>query len=167
MILDGEQRFDDAIAEARMALDIQPDHWVARNALWDSLTSAGLRDEALAHQRQILARRDSELVAAFERGLAKGGYEGAQRAVADLLVARREASGGFAPQSGWIASTYLVAGDDRRAIDWLERAYEDRDPGLPYISFRTIWDPLRSDPRFQDILSRMNLPSAAPRQDQS
>jgi hypothetical protein len=45
-------------------------------------------------------------------------------------------------------------------MDWLEKAFEFHDPNLPYVGFEPIWDPLRSDPRFQDLLRRMNLPPA-------
>ncbi len=57
-----------------------------------------------------------------------------------------------------IALRYLDAGDYNRSIDWLERAFEVRDPNLPYIGFQPLWDPLRSDSRFQDLLRRMGLP---------
>jgi hypothetical protein len=43
------------------------------------------------------------------------------------------------------------------ALEWLERAFETRDPNMPYITL-PVFDPLRSDPRFQDLLRRMNLP---------
>jgi len=43
------------------------------------------------------------------------------------------------------------------AIDWLEKAYEDHEPNLPYIGVPQF-DPLHSDPRFQDLLRRMGLP---------
>jgi hypothetical protein len=43
------------------------------------------------------------------------------------------------------------------ALEWLERAFETRDPNMPYIAL-PVFDPLRSDPRFQDLLRRMNLP---------
>ncbi len=56
-------------------------------------------------------------------------------------------------------------GDYDRAIEWLERAFEVRDPMLPYNGFYPIWDPLRSDPRFQDLLRRMNLPTTGARSD--
>ena len=56
-----------------------------------------------------------------------------------------------------IAHHYLRAGDNGRAIDWLERAYEVHNPNLPYLG-APDYDPLRSDPRFQDLLCRMNLP---------
>jgi TolB-like protein/Tfp pilus assembly protein PilF len=153
------RRYDDALTAVQAAFAIQPDQWVAGAARQYVLLCEGRRDERLADQRRLIAH-DPERVAAFEQGLAEGGYEGVQRAIADLLVARREASGGFAPRSGWIALRYLDAGDHDRAIDWLERAYEDQDPNLPYIT-GPVWDPLRSDPRFKDLLRRMNLPTAA------
>jgi len=43
-------------------------------------------------------------------------------------------------------------------MEWLEKAYRNRDHDM---SFCKVWphlDPLRSDPRFQDLLRRMNLP---------
>ena len=56
-----------------------------------------------------------------------------------------------------IAIKYMFAGDTTRAIDWLEKAYDDRDPNLPYLG-KPVWDSARNDPRFQDLLRRMNLP---------
>ena len=44
------------------------------------------------------------------------------------------------------------------AMTWLEKAYENREGNLLYIG-RPIWDPLRDDPRFRDLLRRMNLPA--------
>jgi hypothetical protein len=56
-----------------------------------------------------------------------------------------------------IALDYRFAGDYDLAIDWLEKAYEEHNPNLPYIS-GPKWDPLRSYPRFQKLLRKMNLP---------
>ena len=80
----------------------------------------------------------------------------------DFLVERREKSGrvmgpGFGPMG--IAPTYLFAGDYDRAIDWLETAYEVDSGIVPFISVRPLWDPLRSDARFQELLRRMNVPT--------
>jgi len=157
-----------AIAAARTALSMQPDLPVANDALQYAFVSKGMRDEHLALQREHIAR-DPELVAAFEQGLSEANYEGAIRSIADLRAARYEKSGGI-PDTGssWdydpvvgIAKRYLSAGDYDRAIEWLEKAFEVRDPNLPYISFQPIYDPLRSDPRFQDLLRRMNLPTSS------
>ncbi len=154
-VLYNARRYDDAIAAARTALAMQPGLPVGPGSLQDVLISKGMRDELLAFQRNWFAG-DPELVGAFEQGLAEAGYEGAQRRIAGLLAARYEKSGrGRMPS---IARHYFYAGDYDRAIEWLEKAYEVHDPGLPYVGFSPIYDPLRSDPRFQDLLRRMNFP---------
>ena len=126
--------------------------------------SKGMRDEHLADRREWIAG-DAELVAAFEQGLAEGGDDGAHRRIADLVAARLEESGqGVAPRGFGIvgvAQQYLFAGDPDRTIDSLEKAYEVRTPNLLDIGYGPLWDPLRSDPRFQDLLRRMNLPTTS------
>ena len=60
----------------------------------------------------------------------------------------------------WIAVTYGVLGEKDRAFEWLEKAIEQHgaaSPLLTFIKVDPIWDPLRSDPRFTDVLRRMNL----------
>jgi hypothetical protein len=56
-----------------------------------------------------------------------------------------------------IATWYTYAGDKNRSLEWLERAYEVRDPNLPYLWWPDF-DSVRSDPRFLDLLKRMKLP---------
>ncbi len=171
MVLCGARRYDDAIAASRTSLAMQPGHGISTGALEQAFVSKGMRDEHLALQRERIAY-DPERVAAFEQGLAEAGYEGAMRSSADLLTARYEKSGGVPdpgdplPHSAWaIAHWYLWAGDYDRSIDWLGKAFEVRDPNLPYAGFQPIWDPLRSDLRFQDLLRRMNLPTTSAKSD--
>jgi len=52
---------------------------------------------------------------------------------------------------------YLQAGDRDRALEWLQRASEVRDPNVPYLR-APEWDPVRSDPRFQNLMRRVGLP---------
>jgi len=153
IVLHYQRRFDDSIAAARTALAMQPNQSIARTALQAGFIANGMRDEQLAMQQARIAR-DPERVAAFEQGLEEGGYEGAQRSIADVVAARYEKSGKGAIG---IAKRYLDAGDYDRAIDWLEKAYEKHDPSMPYIGM-ALYDPLRSDLRFQDLLRKMNLP---------
>jgi TolB-like protein len=154
-----DRRYDDAIATA----SIEPVHPLAENVLQTAFIIKGMKEEQLAHQRERIAR-DPERVAAFERGLAEGGYDGAQVAIAELLAQRYETANGI-PDAGartvfmpkGIAGRYLDGGDYQRAIDWLEEAYEVRDPNTPYLG-NPVFDPLRSDPRFQALVDRMGLP---------
>jgi len=164
MVLNFQRRPDEAMTAARAALAIDPDDGLALSALQRAFIVKGMRDEQLALQRQRIAK-DRGRVAAFERGLAEGGYEGVQRGIADLLAARYEEAGGV-PNPGasrvflpcGIALRYIDAGDYGRAIDWLEE-YEVRDPNLPYSIGDPVSDPLRTDPRFQALARRMDLPA--------
>lgn len=55
-----------------------------------------------------------------------------------------------------IATIYAALGDKDQAINWLEKGYEDRfNPG---VLLRPGFDPLRSDPRFQQLQQRIGLP---------
>lgn len=56
-----------------------------------------------------------------------------------------------------IALIYLGSGDKDLAFARLERAYEERCPTLEFLKVEPSLDPLRSDPRFTDLLRRMNL----------
>jgi len=56
-----------------------------------------------------------------------------------------------------VAMMYAFAEDREKSIEWLEMAYELRDPMMPYVS-AYIFDVLDDDPRYQDLLRRMNLP---------
>jgi TolB-like protein/predicted Ser/Thr protein kinase len=148
------RRYDDAITAARAALRLQPDAPVARNALYAALLMKGLHDEALALDRETFAH-DSELLEALERGEVEAGYTGAQRRVAEVLAVRAGRPGGVTDHA--LARRWLYAGDKDRALDWLERAYEARDPNMPYLGM-PIYDSLRSDPRFRALVRKMRLP---------
>ena len=154
MVLVYLRRYDDALAAARTAISIRADTAIAFSVIQRVYLCKGMRDEQLADQRLRISR-DPERVAAFDRGLVEGGYEGAQRAIADVLAARYEKSQYHDATA--LAMRYLDAGDKERAIAWLYRSYDDRDQNLPYLGMPN-WDPLRTDPRFQALLRRIGLP---------
>jgi hypothetical protein len=56
-----------------------------------------------------------------------------------------------------IAEVYTVLGDHGRAFEWLDRAYAERNPMLSYIKVWPSFQPLRSDPRFSELLNRLGL----------
>lgn len=76
-----------------------------------------------------------------------------QRA-ADVEAARASAN----PRLGFFAAQfYARAGDNGRALDWLEKVFDSGEAGAPYLSCAPTWDGLRAEPRFQNLLRRMNL----------
>jgi len=57
----------------------------------------------------------------------------------------------------FIALGYAVAGDDLAALDWLEKAVEERASWLPELKMDPAWDALRSQPRFIAVLKKIGL----------
>jgi hypothetical protein len=51
-----------------------------------------------------------------------------------------------------------LIGETEEAMAWLERAYEEHAPDLVWAKADPSFDPLRSDPRFQDLLRRIGFP---------
>jgi serine/threonine-protein kinase len=53
---------------------------------------------------------------------------------------------------------YLGLGENNKAIGWLEKAYEGRSVWVAWFRVEPMYDPLRSDPRFQALYKKMNFP---------
>jgi hypothetical protein len=50
-------------------------------------------------------------------------------------------------------------GDNDQAFHWLDKAFEERFNRLAYLSVEALWDPLRPDPRFAELLRRVAVPA--------
>ena len=86
------------------------------------------------------------------RGWAEGGWEGSWRAGAELFASVE----GFSPFT--IAHFYSLAGDTDEAFAWLEEGYRRRDPLMINLKSLPTLDPLRADPRFDDLVRRIGYP---------
>ena len=83
-----------------------------------------------------------------------GRSEEAQEILHDILTS---AKGDYVPSFD-VAAVYAALGEKERAFEWLDRAYEERAARMVYLGTDPRYDPLRSDPRFADLLRRMGLP---------
>jgi TolB-like protein/DNA-binding winged helix-turn-helix (wHTH) protein len=86
------------------------------------------------------------------------GLAGKNREALELINELKERDRQGHISSFVFAEAYLGLGERDQALTRLERAYEDRDEQLVYINSDPRWDPLRSAPRFQALLGRMNFP---------
>ena len=57
-----------------------------------------------------------------------------------------------------VAEIYVALGEVDRALEWLEKAYEERGTWMIFLKVHPLFDPIRVEPRFQEILRRMGLP---------
>jgi len=149
-------RYDDAIAQCRKALETAPNSLTAHTGLQGAYHKKGMYPQAFEHWKakySILGHR--EVVEALDRGYAKGGYARAMVLAAEKLEALSRTTY-VAPFN--IAALYANAGKTDKALDWLEKAYDDRDPTTPAIYVVPTFINLHSEPRFRELLRRMNLP---------
>ena len=154
-VLIGAGRYDDAIAVCREALRMNPGFFWAHTHLWRAYAQKGRFEEALAAARaSFSAQGDAGLLEALERGRRQAGYPGAMREAAETLAARARTQYVMALS---VASLYAQAGEKKAAIDWLERAYQQHGALLEHIRISPEFKELRPDPRFQDLLRRLNL----------
>ncbi len=150
------RRYDDAIVHARNSLRTSPHDPVGHNILWEVLHKKGLYEESLSEAKAFFTGLGlAEIAEVMARGYEQDGYSGAMRIAAETLVAFSQET--FI--SPWFISfVYSFAGEKEQALKWLERAYEMKDPIMPYL-ITPAFDILRDEPRFQDLLRRMNLPT--------
>jgi len=150
------RRYDEAIAQFRKVLRTEPDFPSAHLGLWGAFYRNGMHEEALVQANTFFVLLgDSEVVEALTGGYAVSGYSGAMRLAAEKLAARSVIS--YVPAVR-IARLFAHAGEKDRAQEWLEKAYEHRESPLVHLSVGWDWDGLRDEPRFRDLLRRMNLP---------
>jgi TolB-like protein len=147
---------DDAISHFREALAADPGFPSARMGLWGAYYRKGMLEEALAEAANFFAvLGDHEVEDALRRGYAEGGYSGAMRRGAKMLASRSLVC--HVPGVR-IARLYAHAGENDRAMEWLQKAFEQRETPLMHLHVAWDWDALRDDPRFRDLLRRAGLP---------
>ena len=147
-----EHRYEDAIAEWRRAGDVG----LPGGPISDVLHLNGADAEAFA-QLRIECADDQEVLDALDRGYAEGGFRAANRRVADILADRRTTTSAVWAAPWSVAVWYAFAREKERALEWLERAYEQHDLNMPFIRVDPRFDYVRGDPRFQALLRRMGL----------
>jgi tetratricopeptide (TPR) repeat protein len=150
-------RYEDAEAAARTALQLQPDLPIGGSNLIRALVGQGKLDEVIRLEREWFAD-DPVLAAAYEQGLSENGYKGAQRYIGDIyatwydegrIILRAQKPGG----------RYFEAGEHELAIEWFEKALENHEGNLPYITRPHYYRVLKAYPRYLNILREMGVPT--------
>jgi TolB-like protein len=99
---------------------------------------------------------DVEFGAALDRGFRASGWNGALTQAIATLETRRKTR---YYSSYMIARLYSDLGDKEHAFQWLNIAYRERDGLLINLKTEFQWDPLRSDPRFAELIRKVGLPN--------
>ncbi|MDA2935190.1 tetratricopeptide repeat protein, partial [Acidobacteria bacterium AH-259-D05] len=148
-------RYDEAIEQARETLELEPNFVPAHQFLGLALTHKSLYEEAIAElEKAVSLSGESPLYLGF-LGYVYGvaGRKGEAERVLDQLQERSKQS--YVSASS-IAFIHMGLGRKDEAFDWLERSNQAQE-SLLTLKVDPIFDPLRDDPRFHDLLLRMNL----------
>jgi TolB-like protein/predicted Ser/Thr protein kinase len=155
-ILQSAGRDDEAIVQVRKLLRTSPQNPMLHQMLSVLLLRKAMYEESLAEMKASYSSiGDREVEEALTQGYEQSGYRGAMRSAADLLAARARKTNVPLIDP---AMLYVIAGKNAQALEWLEKGLEERSPHMPYIDAYMELAPLRSYPRFQDLLRKMNLP---------
>jgi len=140
----------------RRSLEIEPQFDSGHTDMARSLEHLGRHDEALAEFLRAQPLRDGQPPPSTGLAIyyARVGRTAEAEAVIGRLLdlARRQ----FVSPYG-MASYYSVIGDHGHALDWLERAYAQRDGTLVWVKVHPRLDGLRGEPRFRELLAKMRL----------
>jgi serine/threonine-protein kinase len=158
-----EHNYDDAIAKYKLTLQSDPDFWVARHYLALAYVQKGMHDDAIKELRSLIKAPPSgpvpdEVVATETEASASLGFAYAmagKKAEAQEILNKLQALAQRRYVSGlYFAIVYAGLKDNDHAIEYLNKAYEDRHPGLVLIRIEPMFDSLRSDERFKQLVKR-------------
>ena len=160
MYIDRE-RYDDAIAAARHALEVSPTFGRGEALLGLAFAGKGMFDSALV-TLEPLATRDPGAKGPLAQVYVKiGRIDDARRVAAEM-----EATGPLGLNLWQLPPVYAALGNAERALSWLEKAFERPHPYAPWLVPRdetspwfTLMGSLRGEPRYQALLRRLNLPT--------
>jgi adenylate cyclase len=148
------RQFETAIKTADAALKMDPTAGVALFARASGLYHLGKLEEAFNAFKLCYNTAYKDFPHHFDQNYLEGSFSQLMKLEAD---AYSEMSKKAYFSANDIAQLYMMAGDKSKAIDMLEKAFEERDPNIPYLLL-PMWDGLRDDQRFQDIAKKLNVP---------
>jgi DNA-binding winged helix-turn-helix (wHTH) protein/TolB-like protein/Tfp pilus assembly protein PilF len=148
--------YDHAIENARKAIEIDPDFLLAHRVLGLAYQYKGEHDQAIAEfeRGMELSHGDPVAKAFLARAYAAAGKTDQATQMLNDLV--KLAGSQYVPPAE-ISDTYAALGKKDEAFQWLNKAYDERAAALVYAKVAQVYDPLRSDPRFQELLKRLHL----------
>ena len=154
------RRYDEAIEQFHETLKLDPDFGIARVVLGLAYIKKSKYDEAVTvlQRARDLWGENPRVTAALGCAYALSGNRAAAEQILEDLK-RASEDDVFPPTA--MATIYVGLAESDLALQWLEKAVEQPGEYQIWFAANPIFDPLRSDPRFDDLLERMNLSGAS------
>jgi len=151
------RQYDRAVEQCRRVLGSDPNSDGGYDCLGSAYLAKGLYEEAIAASERTvsLSGSDPARVVGLARAYALAGRKAEAHKVLQEL--RQLSKGAYLPPC-YFAAVHVALGENEQAFTWLEKAYRERDTYLTWLKVDEALDPLRPDPRFHELLSRVGLP---------
>ncbi len=154
------RRYDEAIAQFQKTLEIEPNSVSTHDLLADVYARKGMYKEAIAEMKEVFVLNgDKESADGLERDFETVGFEPVMRQQNQLwldYLKEKAKTAYVSPLSFAVAYTKL--GEKEEAFAWLNKAAAERAPWVTYIKTDPVFDNLRSDPRFDELVKLIGLP---------
>ena len=153
------RQYDRAIEAYRHTVELDPGFLQARLWFGRPYLQKGRYAEALTELRQAveLSKGSTMSLAVLAHAYAASGDRAEALRLLETLQARAREK--YVP-SYWIAFMHVGLGDKDRAIEWMDKARDERSAWLAWANVEPRFDPLRDDPRFREILRKVGFPQA-------
>jgi TolB-like protein/Tfp pilus assembly protein PilF len=151
------RQFDQAIEQSHKTLELDPNFAISYATLGEVYVSKGMYREGLPTLKKYSALSRGRAMSLALLGYAHarlGERSEALRILEQLEAASKER---YTPAVSF-AVVYAGLGEKDQAFAWLEKAYGQRTSRLGYLKVEPLWDPLRTDLRFADLVRRIGLP---------
>ncbi len=152
------RHYDQAIEQEKLTLEMDRNFAFVHMNLGQAYLQESMYKEGIAEfeKELVVSPRHPYALSGLGHAYAVAGRRAEAQKMLDQLNAISEQK--YVPAISKVG-VYVGLGDKEKAFEWLGKAYEDRSIGssFPTIKMDPIYDPLRSDPRFADLLRRMNL----------
>jgi serine/threonine protein kinase len=153
------RQYDEALAVFKKLASENPTfaraHYCLAQAYWGKRMYPQAIEEFKAFGQLSDDRSESDFASAMEQGFRSRGWNGALDKGIQVRLAQRKKAYYSASK---IAQLYADLGDKDQAFKWLNTAYQERDIGLLGLKTDFLLDPLRSDPRFAELVRKVGLP---------
>ena len=152
------RRYDDVISQGQQLLQEAPALTGVLSFLGKAYEQTGMLTDAIATLQKAVDAEHGGSAALGDLGYAyavAGQHDKAEGILEQILA--RSLRGFLSPEI--LAGLYCGLDDRERAMDWLEKAYAARAPGLVYVGVDAVYDSLRSEKRFQALLHKLQLPA--------
>ncbi len=150
-------KHDEAITQLKKTLDMDPNFTSAYLDLGDSYAAKGMYRKAVENYAIIqkwLGFKQEEITK-FQNAFEKGGWNGYSQAILDLAL-EKEKDGYFHNSS--IALAYAELKDKEKVLEYLNKAFEEREMDLLNLNIDYAYDFMRDDPRFRELVKKVGIP---------